>query len=318
MDLIYADKNRIDIGVLKDYNFDLAYGEDENNFELTVSTNNNVCTEDYLIYIENTEYGGIIDSVEVNTESKIIKYKGRTYHGLLDKKILSPNSGSDYLVLNGDLNTILSTIISRINLTSMFSASSKTTKTISNYKFDRYTTAYKGIKKMLFDSGYKLKMEYKNNKVELSAIPIVDYNEDSGLDSDRMNFNIQKTYNLVNHLICLGQGSLKDRQVIHLYLDRDGNISNSQVFTGIEEITEIYDYPNIESLEELTSKGKEKLLAQNTNSIELTLGDNYQFDIGDRITVTDIVTGIEVTRYITKKIVTINKDVLKINYSVGE
>mgnify|MGYP003329154439 CR=1 FL=1 len=30
MDLIYADKSKIDIGVLNDYKFDLAYGESEN------------------------------------------------------------------------------------------------------------------------------------------------------------------------------------------------------------------------------------------------------------------------------------------------
>lgn len=317
MDLIYADKNKVDIGILKDYNFDLAYGSDENNFELSVSTSNNVCDEDYLIYIEGTEYGGIIDSVEINTENKIVKYKGRTYHGLLDKKVLSPDASQDYLTLSGDMNVIINTIISRVYLGSMFRVSTKTTKTIS-YKFDRYITAYAGIKKMLADNGYKLKVTYENGYVVLEAVPIVEYDEDSGLDSDRINFQIQKTYNIINHLICLGQGNLKDRQVVHLYLDRNGNISTTQVFTGVEELTEVYDYPNAESLEELTSKGKEKLLSQNTNSIELTLGENYEFDIGDKITVTDIVTGIEVSRHIAKKIITINKDRLKINYSVGD
>lgn len=318
MDLIYADKNRVDIGVLKDYSFDLAYGSDENDFELSVSTSNNVCDEDFLIYIEHTEYGGIIDSIDVNTETKVVRYKGRTYHGLLDKKVLGPNSGQDYLVVSGDLNTIISSLITRVNLGTIFKGSTKTTKTISSYKFERYTTAYAGIKKMLLDNGYKLKMAYENGFVVLSAVPIVDYNDDTGLDSDRINFQIQKTYNLVNHLICLGAGNLKDRTVVHLYLDRNGNITTSQVFTGIEEIAEVYDYANAESVDDLTSKGKEKLLEQNTNSIQLTLGDGYDFDIGDKITVTDIVTGIEVTRHITKKIVTINKDILRINYSVGD
>lgn len=61
MDLIYANKNKIDVGVLKDYSFDLAFGSDENNFKLSVNTENNVCEEDYIIYIEGTEYGGIVD-----------------------------------------------------------------------------------------------------------------------------------------------------------------------------------------------------------------------------------------------------------------
>ena len=49
MDLIYADKNKIDVGVMKDFSLDLAYGSGENDFELSVSAENNVCTEDYLL-----------------------------------------------------------------------------------------------------------------------------------------------------------------------------------------------------------------------------------------------------------------------------
>ena len=134
MDLIYADAIRTDIGVLKDYKYDLAYGSGENDFELTVNTSNNVCNEDFLIYIEHTEYGGIIDSIDVDTSAKTIKYKGRTFHGLLDKKIIEPNSGQDYLTLSGDINVILSTLISRASLNSIFKASTAITKNIT-YKF---------------------------------------------------------------------------------------------------------------------------------------------------------------------------------------
>lgn len=317
MDLIYTDASRTDIGVLKDYKLDLAYGSGENDFELTVSTKNNVCKEDYFIYTEGTEYGGIIDSVEVDTKSQTVKYKGRSFHGILDSKIIIPNVGQDYLTSTGDLNTIIRTLITRISLGSLFKDVSGTTKTVT-YKFPRYISAYKGICKMLAENGYKLHMEYNDGEVELSAIPVIEYNEDTGLDSDRINFDIQQTYNRVNHLICLGQGELKDRTVVHLYLDRNGNISDDQVFTGLEEITEVFDYPNAESVEELTSKGKEHLLEQNTNSIDVTLGDKYEFDIGDVITVTDIITGVTVTRRIAKKIVTINNGIVKINYQVGE
>ena len=36
MDLIYTDSQNKDIGIVKDYTMDLAYGSDENNFELVV------------------------------------------------------------------------------------------------------------------------------------------------------------------------------------------------------------------------------------------------------------------------------------------
>lgn len=35
MDLIYATDEKIDIGIMQDFTFDLAFGSDENDFELT-------------------------------------------------------------------------------------------------------------------------------------------------------------------------------------------------------------------------------------------------------------------------------------------
>lgn len=317
MDLIYADKTHTDIGILKDYVFDLAYGADENDFELSVSTKNHVCDDDYLIYIEGTEYGGIIDSIEVDTASNIIKYKGRTYHGLLEKKVIQPNSGSAYFIVSGDANTIIGQIIIWVGLGNLFKAETSKSVTISNYQF-RYDKAYTGIRKMLSDVGYKLKFEYKDGFVWLSAVPIIEYGDDEQIDSDKINFQIQKTYNMVNHLICLGSGTLANRTVIHLYLNNLGQIVNTQYYTGIDEISEIYDYPNAESTDELRKQGIEKLLGQDSNNVELNLSDDFDFDIGDKITVTEHITNIEVTRVITKKIVTINNDILRVNYKVGE
>ena len=78
MDLIYATDEKIDIGVMQDFTFDLAFGSDENDFELTTDINNHVCRAGYFIYIENTEYGGIINRIKVQTDSNTLIYKGRT------------------------------------------------------------------------------------------------------------------------------------------------------------------------------------------------------------------------------------------------
>lgn len=317
MDLIYANIQKEDIGILKDYSFDLAYGEDENDFELTCDISNNVCGEDYLIYIENTEYGGFIDSIEVDTEQKEIKYKGRTFHGILDKKIIIPDANQDYLIVNGDANVIIDNLINKVGLNSLFSASTDVSVNISNYKFSRYTTLYKGILDMLASVNYKLMLTYQSGNVVLSAVPLTSYDDDT-LNSDKVSFQIQKTYNLVNHLICLGKGELKNRTVIHLYLDNNGTVSNTQYYYGIEEITEVFDYPNVESADELRKEGIKKLLEYNTTDVQVTLDNEYVFDVGDIITATDVITGVTVTRKIIKKIVTINNDLLQINYKVGE
>ena len=49
MDLIYANEAREDLGVLRDYTLDLAYGGGENDFELTVSPGENPCAPGYVI-----------------------------------------------------------------------------------------------------------------------------------------------------------------------------------------------------------------------------------------------------------------------------
>src|SRR5574343_863853 len=100
MDLIYADENMVDIGVLDNYNFDLAYGNSENDFELTMSISNNVVNQDNYIYIEHTEYGGIVDSIAPSTDSSTITYSGRTWTGILDSYVVYPSVGNDYIELN--------------------------------------------------------------------------------------------------------------------------------------------------------------------------------------------------------------------------
>lgn len=319
MDLIFADKNKFDIGVLKDYSFDLAFGEDENDFELTVSIDNNVCEEDYFVYIEGTEYGGIIDAIEVVTASKTLKYKGRTWHGLLNSKIIQPDSGDDYYVVSGDANTILSTLITRLSLGSLFVADTSSSGiTYTNYQFPRYISAYDAIRGMLQSKDAKLHVEFTDGYVVLSALPIVDYTSDE-LDSDHVGFKILRTYNPVNHLICLGKGELHNRTVINLYCDASGNVSTTQTFTGIEEYTDVFDYPNAESAAQLQADGTEKLKELNgADKVDVSLDAAYSFDIGDLIEAEEVVTGISVTRRVVKKIVTINKDQFLVNYTVGE
>ena len=120
-------------------------------------------------------------------------------------------------------------------------------------------------------------------------------------------------------MICLGRGELKDRMVIHLYADENGNISQTQTFTGLAERTEVLDYPNAESEEELITEGQQRLRESwNASTVDIRLDDEFSFDIGDVITVSEVVTGIHLTKSIVKKIVNINGDIFKCQYQVGE
>lgn len=313
MDLIYMNHNREDIGVLQEYEFDLAFGSDENNFELKASQQNHCCDVGFYVYIEGTEYGGIVDAIESDTASEEVIYTGRTWHGILNSKVLCPDAGQDYLNLTGEANTVLGTLLSRIGLTSLFAVSTDDSGiAIEAYQFDRYCNAYDGIRKMLSKADAKLHVSYENGTVVLSAVPVAYYPE---VDSDMVELTVKKTGNRVNHLICLGSGELKDRMVVHLYADASGNISQTQTQTGVDEYTAVYEYSSTETEEELAEAGTEylkELIQQDSVSVDFGEADD-EYSVGDIIGAVDNVTGISVSVPITKKIVSIKDGVVTID-----
>lgn len=323
MDLIYTDKKRTDVNVLEDYTLDLAYGEDENDFECEVDLNNDCCPVSSVLYIEGTEYGGIIDGKRVDTENDKLVYLGRTWHGVLEGHILEPDTGADYLILNGEGNKVLETIIERCGLEGIFQASSvKSEITIKKYQMNRYIGAYTGIRKMLYANGGKLKMQFSDKKVILSAVPLVDYSNDEEFDSSQFDFVVEQNQRPANHVVCLGKGDLKDREIIHLYCDTAGNISRSKTQTGENEVTIVYDCSNAESTEELEKGGREKLEEAwedaESCDIDFESSEDSEYDIGDIVGAREEHTGIFIARPIKKKIVKINKTGISVECQIGE
>lgn len=320
MDLIYTDANRTDLGVLMAYELDLAFGEDENNFECRVSSNNHCCSPGSYLYIEGTEYGGIVDAIANDTAAQEITYSGRTWQGILNSKVIQPDSGQDYLTVSGEANTVIATLLSRLGLGGLMEASTEASGlTISSYQMHRYISGYDGIVKMLASASGKLLFSYRNGKIILSAVPRHDYSQDDEFNSDLIDYQSKRCYKTVNHLICLGKGELSERVVVHLYADGEGTISQTQTFTGLDEYAETYDYPNVESTEELIERGTErleKLWMQDELQIDFS-GESEAYDIGDIVGAMDNVTKIEVSAEIQKKIVTVKNGQVTVSYEVG-
>lgn len=321
MDLIYTNTNFEDVGVLEDYTFDLAFGADENDFEIAINSESHCIKPNCLLYIEGTEYGGIVDGMRVVTQENKLVYFGRTWHGILETKILQPDAGADYLIVSGEANEVIGSLLERIGLSEKFIASGENSGLVlKDYKFDRYIPAYSGIIKMLESVSGKIKFIFKDGKVVVSAFPLIDYSQDEQFDNDQVEMEIEKKVNQINHLICLGTGELAERQVIHLYADKEGNISKNQTFFGFDERVATYDYSNVKSLEELETSGIKKLSEYITEGkVEMNFAaEETIYDIGDIIGAKEIITGTFVKEKITKKIVTIQKGQTNIEYKVGE
>lgn len=319
MALVITDGKGHDTRELEGVTFELAYGSDENDWELTLDTASDVRLETRArIYVEGTEYGGVYDGREVDTDEKTITYTGRTWSGILARRFLVPDRGSDYITYRQDANRLIEWVIARLGLGDLFRARPQSSGILVAGQFDRYIDAYSGLCKALGGSAAKLKMTYDGDHVELYAEPLVSYTGDRALDADEVALRITQLRGCVNHLICIGKGELRDRIEIHLFADRKHNISRTQTIFGVDEVAEVYDYSNAEEAE-LLEKGIEKLreLQKESEAVEVTIASERELDIGDVVGALDPETGSSVTASVDKKIVTVEDGIPEVTYKAS-
>ena len=324
--VILTDSGGNEIGPVRFKKIDIDLG-DTRDFELTISNSkwDQRLKSKNRIFVPGTEFGGIIGGKRIDTSQDSITVKGRTWRGVLEKKVIKPPSGEAYKIVSGEINTVIKGLISEAKLTSLFAVSDNDTGiTVTDYQFDRYTTLLAGIEKMLKSVGYKLHVEYIQMErglpgyVLLSALEIKDYHGLVELSQDnRLNFTLTETENGVNHLICLGKGELTEREVIHLYINKDGEVGTTQYYTGLDEVEETYDYSSAES-DELLEKGTEILLElTNSKSLKMDVEKlNIEVDIGDVISGRDYTTGTSLSKSVVNKIYTEENGTRKLEYKL--
>lgn len=297
---------------------DLAFGEDENDYELLLPDDvaGLVAAHDVWM-IDGTEYGGVVDSIQsdVADGANVITFSGRSLQGILSHKILQPDKGQDYLKVSGTVTQVLTQIISRCGLGELFTAADNDLAVSG--QFDRYTDAYTGLRKLLASYSCALVFRCMDDTVVLDATPLDDTN--GTLDSGSMDFTAKREYRRTNHLIGLGEGELKDRAISHWYADENGNVSQKQTLTGLDEVADTYEYTNAEA-SELSEKTKEELESrqEGTGTIDVTMRDGTDHNVGDLLSAVDDVTGVSVRAAVTKKIVRITDGVLSVDYEVGQ
>lgn len=315
MVLVVADTKLGNVREIEDFTLDVAFGADENALTL-IMEEKSAPAAGQLIYIDATEYGGVIDQVKRESgrgATGTVECKGRTWHGILAGRRLSPDSGSGYLTVNGKVGGVLTSLIARMGLESLFKAASDDS-TVS-YTFERFCDGYSGLMSCAKANGRKLAMRRMDGYTELSMPPIVDYA--NKVDSDLLDFTITSVHRCVNHLLCAGTGQLENRAIVHFYADEGGNVSHKQTLFGIDEICALYDYSNA-SVDELETEGKKKLLEYQTRgTVEVDAHEDMDVDVGDIISARDNSTGTTVTATVSKKVVKVERGVATYSYEVG-
>lgn len=330
MELIYTDPIGKELGYILNANVDMEIGEDEkssiNDFEIEFKRSGWNGTVEFgsQVYVPDTEYGGIVQELYTSTKSNSITVKGYTWRGMMTKKVIQPESNQDYAVESGELNQIIQRRVQEAFPGLFYGIEEDTGIQVKNYQFDRYCTLHAGLQKLLKSVGYRMEIKYiqsektESGYVRVRAVPIVDYSAKYEFSNDNnMQFTMDNNKRGTNHLICLGKGELKDRLVLHLYIDGQGNISQTQYFFGIDEIAETYDSSGSE-YDDLLKNGTEKLLkSKSKTEYDMTMKKiEGTMDIGDIVGGRDYLTGASMKKPIGRKIWTVSEGKEKVEYKL--
>lgn len=322
--VILANENLRELGVIKDANVTVDLNGDRTfSVQIARSYWRPELTFSSLIYIMGTEYGGIIGEVLTDTTLDYVELKGLTWRGRLAKKIIQPPAGSDYKVVSGELHTVMRELIEP-EFDGLFVVSQEDTGiSVSNYQFDRYCTLYDGLVKMLKSAGYRLKLTFRREQNEpgylyVEAVPIVDYSNRIELSRDcRLNYTMDDKRDGVNHLIVTGKGELQDRNVLHLYVQKNGSIGKTPYYTGLQEIAEVYENTSTETdeLEEVSREKLQELMNKKTFKMDVAaLG--IDVDIGDIVGGRDYLTGLYMAKPVENIIYELINDVESKTYKL--
>lgn len=313
------------LGVLKCWSIDFDAG-DTDEFTLSMPSSSTVAVDgtrapwygDFVL-APGTEVGGIVDEVTVDTtgDSPTLKFTGRTWRGILATRIIRPDKGQDYLTISGTAEECVASILARQGLDGVFAVSGSSGVKIEKYQFARYVDSHTGLTSMLASVGLRMGVSKAKGKCSIECVPVKSI--DKGVDENFVTYVMSLNKRPVNHLVCLGEGELKDRVVVDLYADADGKVSTTQTFTGIDEVSDVYDSNN-EDEAGITEAGTEKLadMQADATSVKLTLPDDLDASLGDIVECRSVELGLTASSEIATIIVKMDHtDTVEKEYSVG-
>lgn len=321
MEFIICNVEKKEIGKLPDSaSFDFDVG-DTNDVEITCEKG----LLDFGMYLicPGTEYGAIIEEQDSWTNEAEEKWTGNAFRRFLQEFIIEPPAGQDYRVVKGDAHDVMRQVLNGAfnNLFTILETSSGID--VGTYQFDRYTDALSGFAKMLKRKGARINIEVKQGgsnepfSVVLSAVPTQNLSEEIEYSQDsKIAINLKESRRGINHLICLGKGELKDRQVVHLYAQLDGSISQTRYYTGLKERTATYELSYAEDINELIKSGTDHLKEiMGTKTMSMSVQDT-ELQIGDIIAGRDYETGLYLQKPVVQKIVRMESGTATVEYKV--
>lgn len=288
MELVVADSAGRDVALVSDFSLDMDAGWGsgvDNSFDLTVRGDAPLPGPAWRVYADGTEIGGRVEgfAVKAGRAGREVHWRGSSWAGVLERRLLWPDPGADWLTFAGDCNALLRWAVSRLDLGSLFTVPDGASGVTVSWRFSRdEPDAWTGLRLALRSVGMRLAARWSHGACRLSAERVADW--EGRVDSDLVGFDIEQSLLPVNHAKAAGRGELAARQVVDLYADRDGRISGSRAMAGVFEVEEFIDANNAEG-DSLAGQARDRLAdRQGDGSVEVTVEDGTEFGLGDLVT----------------------------------
>lgn len=310
MNVAYTNDSLSAVGFISFVSFDTSIGDSGNQVQLKLhSSQKTELAKGSLIWSPGTEYGGIIQDIQSKLETdgqRYVYYSGPSWSGRLSQRIVCPPSGKDHYTLEGEANEALNTLMEYLGLDYLFQAPEDNSGITLDTDLERFADGYSALRKAASENDCRLSMAY-DNAAKKVAIQFVPRETHGNYTSDNSPISVT-VGSPVNHLVCAGTGELQNRAVVHLYIDKDGNVSQTQYYKGADEISTLYENTSADK-DKLTEEGTKKLLEyQEVNQVEISVEDGSEdlYPLDDVIVGFDPVTGIKASSTIAKKVVSVD------------
>lgn len=308
MELIVADSAGRTLFPISDFELDMDSGWGDgvdNTFDLVVRDPSvPLPGAAWRVFADGLEIGGRVEGFELKTgrTSSELHWTGSTWTGVLEKRLLWPDPGQDYLVLSGDANAVLRSAVKRLEIGSLFTVPDADAGVSVSYRCNRdVPDAWTNLRLAMHSAGLRLDARWVDGSCRLQAVKVTDWR--GRVDSDLVNFDLKSDLLVTNHLKAAGKGELAARDVVDVYADREGSVGTVKAMTGVFELEEYYDANNTEGddlRDQASSRLKDK---QSEGSVTVTVNEGVEFGLGDIVEARHYSPNVTVSVEISSKIV---------------
>lgn len=233
--IIYTDHDRNEINILQNFEIDVDVA-DKKDFQIKMSADEPRLKAGYYWFVQDEEYGGIIDEVIGNSAENEVQYKGRNARGILACKVVEPLSRT---ALSGTISEVFNTLIESCSLDELFVADKISDEQyIANHRAIPYKDLYTVLDGIAKSVNCTMKLAYKSEdrRWHITLELINDYSDNLNYCQDNsIQFNTDTIVSAANHIIVKSPMGY----VIHLFTDENGGV---QPYAFKDEPIEDIDY----------------------------------------------------------------------------